>query len=228
MPRMVLHPAGLLYQVSHTTPRPQARGVPQGFRPPFQSRLDRLHIPPAQPRLASRSPRLLQPRPSQLRHLSRPSIHRLPVHPYSPRHLRLRKPSLQQLRCLHPPSLYSFKISPYSYWISHTDYYTRSYLQCHYILRASIGAPQGGTHDSEHEARRDTDLAPSGVGWRPVRTQHRRSTRKQTAGSPTLNSLVFERRRVVRVFVSDHQTKKLAVESMKVRCVRNHSLPAPR
>ena len=97
---------------------------PSCFGSPFQTALDLLQIRRAQSRLASGTPRLLEPGSAVLRQLSRPSIHRLAVHPHPTRHRRLRQPSLQQPPRLHPPPFQRFKIPPYSKWISHAIHYT--------------------------------------------------------------------------------------------------------
>ncbi len=121
MPRMIGHPTLALDEVRHAPSGPQARVIPQGFRPPLQAALNPVQISLAHARLTTRPPGLRQPGPPARGHLLRPTIHRLPVHAHAAGDFGFAQAALQQPRRAQAPALQGIKVSSHAGGVSHAS-----------------------------------------------------------------------------------------------------------
>lgn len=113
MPRMIGHPTLARDEVRHSPSGPQARVIPQGFRPPLQAALNPVQISLAQARLATGPPARGQ--------LLRPAIHRLPVHAHAAGDFGFAQTALQQPRRAQAPAFQGIKVSSHASGVSHTS-----------------------------------------------------------------------------------------------------------
>lgn len=116
---MIPDPALALDEIGDAPRGPQARVVPERFRPPREAALDAPQIGRRQPWLAPGASRLLERRAAPTFQLLCPSTHRLSMHPHLSRHVCLTQTALQQAGRLQPSRFQRVEIPSHPGWISH-------------------------------------------------------------------------------------------------------------
>src|ERR1700726_3541866 len=94
---MIAHSALVFDQLAHPARGPQPAGVAEPLGAALERRLDRAQLAGAQFGLTPGPASLLQPRPSCVGQLPRPTNHRLPMDAKAPRHLTLAHALLEQV-----------------------------------------------------------------------------------------------------------------------------------